>query len=79
MGLKNSKVLGLFRRSKSKEEATPVDNVPEPEEPLATDPRLPLDARQVFRLQKSWKGIKRKITDAAVELFVRYSFNNWLL
>ncbi len=75
MGLKNSKVLGLFRRSKGKEEPTSVDNIPEPKEPLATDPRLPLDARQVFRLQKSWKGIKRQITDAAVEMFFRYNFN----
>ena len=36
------------------------------------DSRLPLDARQVFKLKQSWKGIKRKIEEAGVEMFVRY-------
>ena len=35
------------------------------------DSRLPLDARQVFKLKQSWKGIKRKIEEAGVEMFVR--------
>ncbi|KAJ8308126.1 hypothetical protein KUTeg_013000, partial [Tegillarca granosa] len=35
------------------------------------DPRLPLDAKQVFKLKQSWKGIKRKIEETGVEMFVR--------
>ena len=35
------------------------------------DSRLPLDARQVFKLKQSWKGIKRKIEEAGVEMFIR--------
>lgn len=35
------------------------------------DPRLPLDARQVFKLKQSWKGIKRNIEETGVEMFVR--------
>ena len=32
---------------------------------------VPLDAKQVFKLKKSWKGIKRNITETGVEMFVR--------
>lgn len=35
------------------------------------DPRLPLDARQVFKLKQSWKGIKRNIEETGMEMFVR--------
>lgn len=35
------------------------------------DPRLPLDAKQAFKLKQSWKGIKRKIEETGVEMFVR--------
>lgn len=38
---------------------------------VQVDPRLPLDARQVFKLKQSWKGIKRKIEETGVEMFVR--------
>ncbi len=50
-----------------------ADNVPlpEPAPPAATDPRLPLDARQVFRLKKSWKGIKRQMPATGTEMFAR--------
>ena len=37
----------------------------------ATDSRLPLDTRQVFKLKKSWKGVRRKIEEAGIEMFVR--------
>ena len=37
-----------------------------------TDERLPLNARQVFKLKQSWKGIKRKSAEAGVEMFIRY-------
>lgn len=35
------------------------------------DSRLPLDTRQMFKLKQSWKGIKRKIEETGVEMFVR--------
>ena len=35
------------------------------------DTRLPLDTRQVFKLKQSWKGIRRKIEEAGVEMFLR--------
>ena len=38
---------------------------------VEVDSRLPLDARQVFKLKQSWKGIKRKIEEAGVEMFIR--------
>ena len=68
--------MGCFS-SKAKVEPEPQMTVlQEPEEPPATDSRLPLDARQVFRLKKSWKGIKRKLTDTGVELFVGLVVNH---
>ena len=42
-----------------------------PKTPPETDDRLPLNARQVFRLKKNWKGIKRQLEVTGVELFVR--------
>lgn len=36
-----------------------------------SDPRIPLTIRQMFKLKQSWKGIKRKIDEAGVEMFVR--------
>ena len=35
------------------------------------DSRLPLDMMQVFKLKQSWKGIKRKIEEAGIEMFIR--------
>ena len=57
-------------KSTAEVEPEPQMTVLEPTEPPATDPRLPLDSRQVFRLKKSWKGIKRKLADTGVEMFV---------
>lgn len=48
-----------------------ADGLPEPSPPTPTDPRLPLTARQVFKLKKSWKGIKRCMAATGVEIFVR--------
>ena len=47
------------------------DGLPEPPPPPPTDPRLPLNARQVFKLKKSWKGVGRDLISAGVEMFVR--------
>ncbi|WAR18788.1 CYGB1-like protein [Mya arenaria] len=46
-------------------------SLPDPAPPAPTDPRLPLNARQVFKLKKSWKGIKRNMSQTGVEMFVR--------
>lgn len=43
----------------------------EPEAPPPTDPRCPLNARQVFRIKKSWKGVKRDLSAAGVEMMIR--------
>ena len=74
MGGKNSKIHErITRTGKSFEsEQETIEPLPEPAAPEATDPRLPLDARQVYRLKKSWKGIKRQIGPTGIELFVRY-------
>ena len=34
------------------------------------DSRLPVDARQVFKLKQSWKGIRRKMEEAGIEMFI---------
>ena len=43
----------------------------EPESPPPLDPRLPLNRRQLFLLQKSWKGISRNMEAAGVEVFMK--------
>lgn len=48
-----------------------ADRLPEPAPPAPTDERLPLDSRQVFKLKKSWKGIKRSMEATGVEMFIR--------
>ena len=48
-----------------------------PSPPAPTDPRLPLNAMQVFKLKKSWKGIKRCLDDTRVEMFVRKLTKGW--
>ena len=35
------------------------------------DDRIPLDARQVFKLKKSWKGVKRNLEETGVEMFIK--------
>ena len=38
----------------------------------SVDPRLPLTVRQKFKLQKSWKGVRREMKSTGLELFLRY-------
>eukprot|EP00058_Branchiostoma_floridae_P024526 XP_002610016.1 hypothetical protein BRAFLDRAFT_99970 [Branchiostoma floridae] len=45
--------------------------LPEPEAPPPVDPRLPLDARQKFHLEKSWKSVARNIDRAGMFMFLR--------
>ena len=36
-----------------------------------TDSRNPLDARQVFKIKQSWRGIRRCMEATGLEMFVR--------
>ena len=47
------------------------DNFQDTNKMPVVDSRLPLDMRQVFKLKQSWKGIKRKIEEAGIEMFLR--------
>ena len=70
MGCNNSKVINgsdADLRKKGNE----IDPLAEPSAPPPTDDRLPLNARQVFKLKKSWKGIKRNMQETGVEMFIR--------
>ena len=73
MGGKNSKIHEKLPKSKKNLEVEneAIEPLPEPAAPEPTDPRLPLDARQVYRLKKSWKGIKRELGPTGIEMFVR--------
>ncbi|UYV79779.1 Globin [Cordylochernes scorpioides] len=57
-------------QSRATEEGPPVASA-EPEGPPPTDPRLPLTARQVFSISKSWKGIVRAMESTGVTMFIR--------
>ena len=50
---------------------SPSEQVARTDPPSPTDPRLPLTTREVFKLQQSWKGIKRNMAGTGVEMFVR--------
>ena len=49
-----------------------LPTIEEPLSPPPTDARLPINARETFRLQKSWKGIHRKMRETGMEIFMRY-------
>lgn len=34
--------------------------------------RIPLDAKQSYRLKSSWKAVHRKLEDAGVMIFIKY-------
>ena len=64
-----------FSRPKDIEKVNDIDNfddLNEVKDIPDADPRLPLNIRQVFKLKQSWKGIKRKSSEAGVEMFIRY-------
>ncbi len=74
MGTKNSKLVRHSSKAKDNKASAKLDEtavVVEPKSQSPIDARLPLDTRQKFRLQKSWKGIKRNMTETAVELIIR--------
>ena len=72
MGCNNSKVIsGSDTDLKAGGQCQEIDPLAEPTAPPPTDERLPLNARQVFKLKKSWKGIKRNMQETGVEMFIR--------
>ena len=46
-------------------------NLNEAKEIQKADDRIPLDARQVFKLKKSWKGVKRNLEETGMEMFIK--------
>lgn len=66
MGCRQSEPMGnAINENGTKEELNEVKDIPK------VDERIPLDARQVFKLKKSWKGIKRALGQTGVEMFIR--------
>jgi len=58
--------------AKSKNQSSKsAKGVNEPPPPAPTDPRLPLTARQVFSITKSWKGIARAMEQTGVLMFIK--------
>ena len=53
------------------ESSSDDDNFQDTNKMPVVDSRLPLDMRQVFKLKQSWKGIKRKIEETGIEMFIR--------
>ena len=37
------------------------------------DPRIPLTTRQIFLLQRSWRGISRNMSETGLNMFLRYA------
>lgn len=68
MGCNNSKAINGSDPEIRKKSEDPLND---PAAPPPTDDRLPLNARQVFKLKKSWKGIKRNMQETGVEMFIR--------
>lgn len=74
MGGRQSYSLG----DENKENLT-TEDLNEVKEIPKVDDRIPLDARQVFKLNQSWKAIKRSLGEAGVEMFVRlFKTNSYL-
>ncbi|KFM56743.1 Neuroglobin, partial [Stegodyphus mimosarum] len=48
----------------------------DPPTPPAPDPRLPLTARQLFNISKSWKGIARAMEPTGITMFVKLFEDN---
>ncbi|XP_054714123.1 neuroglobin-like [Uloborus diversus] len=72
MGGNLSKALSVLQKKGDPEwtEAVPAP-LEDPPTPPATDPRLPLTARQLFNITKSWKGIARAMEPTGITMFVR--------
>ena len=66
MGCRHSDAMGYeISDNDNKNDLNEVKEIPK------VDDRIPLDERQVFKLKKSWKAIKRSLGETGVEMFVR--------
>lgn len=71
MGCNETKAMNIERATESKSKKSKKDSAPtSADDDAPIDPRLPLTARQVFKLQKTWKAIKRNMQMAGVEMFL---------
>lgn len=62
--------LSKLATTKSRNQAGNDDSSPPP--PAATDPRLPLTARQKFTVIASWKAVSRALEPTGIYMFIRY-------
>ena len=71
MGIEASKLPDWICKSYflSSKEDEPVTKITHQD---TVHPLIPLSARQVFKLQKSWKGVRREMKAAGLEMFIRY-------
>ncbi|XP_022329560.2 neuroglobin-like [Crassostrea virginica] len=58
-------------KAEKEEEPKDFDKLEEKTSVPQVDSRLPIDAREAFKLKQSWKGIKRRIEETGVEMFIR--------
>ncbi|GFT85876.1 neuroglobin [Trichonephila clavipes] len=70
MGGNLGKALSTLQK-KGDGDAGAVAPLEDPPTPPETDPRLPLTARQLFSITKSWKGIARAMEPTGITMFVR--------
>ncbi|XP_055931264.1 neuroglobin-like [Argiope bruennichi] len=70
MGGSLGKALSVIQKKGVAEGAAPPP-LSDPPTPPETDPRLPLNARQLFCITKSWKGIARAMEPTGITMFVK--------
>lgn len=68
MGGNLSKALAVLQKKPTEPPEAPLEDPPTPPAP---DPRMPLTARQLFNISKSWKGIARAMEPTGITMFVR--------
>ncbi|KYM84463.1 hypothetical protein ALC53_05249 [Atta colombica] len=64
--------LSKLATTKSRNQAGNDGSSPPPPPPAATDPRLPLTARQKFTVIASWKAVSRALEPTGIYMFIRY-------
>lgn len=64
--------LSKLATSKSRNQGGNDGSSPPPPPPAATDPRLPLTARQKFTVIASWKAVSRALEPTGIYMFIRY-------
>ncbi|GFS08602.1 neuroglobin-1 [Elysia marginata] len=76
MGCKESKPVNMVRGNSVRPETQGSANGEKLGEAsinslVTADPRSPMDARQMFKIKQSWKGIRRNMELTGVEMFLR--------